>query len=49
LPPQYTLWNPEALAWRLAEMQPVLERCTVEAREEARRLLAAEFGEDSGG
>ena len=34
---------------RLAEAQPAVERCTVEAREEALRLLAAEFGEGAGG
>lgn len=49
LPRTYSRWNPEALARRLAEMQPVVEGCTPEAREEARRLLAAEFGEGTGG
>jgi hypothetical protein len=49
LPRTYSHWQPEALARRLAEMQPVVERCTVEAREAARRLLATEFGEEGGG
>jgi hypothetical protein len=49
LPRTYPQWQLEALARRLAEMQPVMESCTAEAREEARRLLAAEFGEGTGG
>jgi hypothetical protein len=44
-PESYPQWDPKSLERKLAEMLPTLEDCTMEAREEAARLLASEFGD----